>query len=108
MAADGSIVIETDIDNKEAQKELNKLNRQIQSLENQLNSKKMRRTPLEDSFNATNAKLQEAKKSLEYLQEQQYFIQEAMKQGSAPEDYMAANDDREEVEQNLKQQKKEV
>lgn len=108
MAADGSFVIETDIDNKEAQKELNKLNRQIQSLENQLNSKKMRRTPLEDSFNATNAKLQEAKKSLEYLQEQQYFIQEAMKQGSAPEDYMAANDDREEVEQNLKQQKKEV
>lgn len=108
MAADGSIVIETDIDNKEAQKELNKLNRQIQSLENQLNSKKMRRTPLEESFNATNAKLQEAKKSLEYLQEQQYFIQEAMKQGSAPEDYMAANDDREEVEQNLKQQKKEV
>lgn len=108
MAADGSIVIETDIDSKEAQKELNKLNRQIQSLENQLNSKKMRRTPLEESFNATNAKLQEAKKSLEYLQEQQYFIQEAMKQGSAPEDYMAANDDREEVEQNLKQQKKEV
>lgn len=108
MAADGSIVIGTDIDSKEAQKELNKLNRQIQSLENQLNSKKMRRTPLEESFNATNAKLQEAKKSLEYLQEQQYFIQEAMKQGSAPEDYMAANDDREEVEQNLKQQKKEV
>lgn len=108
MAADGSIVIETDIDNKEAQKELNKLNRQIQSLENQLNSKKMRRTPLEESFNATNAKLQEAKKSLEYLQEQQYFIQEAMKQGSTTEDYMAAYDDREEVEQNLKQQKKEV
>lgn len=40
MAADGSIIIETDIDNKEAQKELNKLNKQIRSLEDQITSKK--------------------------------------------------------------------
>lgn len=108
MAADGSIVIETDIDNKESQKKLNNLNRQIKSLENQLNSKKISRTPLEESFKAANVQLQEAKKSLEYLQEQQYFIQEAMKPGSTTEDYMAAYDDKEKVEQNLNQQKKEV
>lgn len=40
MAADGSIVIETNIDNKKAQKELNQLAKKIQSLEDQLTSKK--------------------------------------------------------------------
>lgn len=39
MAADGSIVIETNIDNKKAQKELNQLAKKIQSLEDQLTSK---------------------------------------------------------------------
>ena len=39
MSADGSIVIETNIDDKNAQKELNRLNRQIKSLEEQLAAK---------------------------------------------------------------------
>ena len=36
MAADGSIVIETNIDNKKAQKELNQLAKKIQSLDHKL------------------------------------------------------------------------
>lgn len=62
LAADGSIVINTEIDNKNAQKELNRLNRQIQSLEGQLRSKTSGRLPLEENLNAVNARLEEAKR----------------------------------------------
>ena len=54
MSADGSIVIETNIDDKNAQKELNRLNRQIKSLEEQLAAKKQGRIPLENSLNSVN------------------------------------------------------
>ena len=36
MAADGSIVIDVDLDNKKAQQELNKLNKKIESLNDQI------------------------------------------------------------------------
>ena len=39
MAADGSIIIETDIDNKKAQQELNRLSRKIQNLNDQIYTK---------------------------------------------------------------------
>lgn len=108
MAADGSIVINTEIDNKNAQKELNRLNRQIQSLEGQLRSKTSGRLPLEENLNAVNARLEEAKKNLAYLQDEQYFINEAMKPGSSAEDYIAASANKDEVERNLKEQEGKV
>lgn len=104
MAQDGSIVISTEIDSKEAQKELNKLNKEIQSLENQLRSKTSGRLPLEENLKEVNARLEEAKKNLAYLQDEQYFINEAMKPGSSPEDYIEASSNREETERNLKEQ----
>lgn len=104
MAQDGSIVISAEIDNKEAQKELNKLNKEIQSLENQLRSKTSGRLPLEENLKEVNARLEEAKKNLAYLQDEQYFINEAMKPGSSPEDYIEASSNREETERNLKEQ----
>lgn len=108
MAADGSIVINTEIDSKNAQKELNRLNRQIQSLEGQLRSKTSGRLPLEENLNAVNARLEEAKKNLAYLQDEQYFINEAMKPGSSAEDYIAASANKDEVERNLKEQEGKV
>lgn len=108
LAADGSIVINTEIDNKNAQKELNRLNRQIQSLEGQLRSKTSGRLPLEENLNAVNARLEEAKKNLAYLQDEQYFINEAMKPGSSAEDYIAASANKDEVERNLKEQEGKV
>lgn len=108
MAADGSIVINTEIDNKNAQKELNRLNRRIQSLEGQLRSKTSGRLPLEENLNAVNARLEEAKKNLAYLQDEQYFINEAMKPGSSAEDYIAASANKDEVERNLKEQESKV
>ena len=60
MSADGSIIIDTDIDDKNAQQKLNRINKKIQSLENQLASKNHGKLPLEENLNSVNTKLQEA------------------------------------------------
>ena len=104
MAADGSIVIETNIDNKKAQKELNQLAKKIQSLEDQLTSKKQGRFPLVENLNVVNAELEEARKQLSMLQDEQNAINAAMKPGSSADDYMRAYSDRPMVDSKLKKQ----
>lgn len=106
MAADGSIVIETNIDNKKAQKELNQLAKKIQSLEDQLTSKKQGRFPLVENLNVVNAELEEARKQLSMLQDEQNAINAAMKPGSSADDYMRAYSDRPMVDSKLKSNKK--
>lgn len=108
MAADGSIVIETNIDNKKAQKELNQLAKKIQSLEDQLTSKKQGRFPLVENLNVVNAELEEARKQLSMLQDEQNAINAAMKAGSSADDYMRAYSDRPMVDSKLKKQQEKV
>jgi len=108
VAADGSIVIETNIDNKKAQKELNQLAKKIQSLEDQLTSKKQGRFPLVENLNVVNAELEEARKQLSMLQDEQNAINAAMKAGSSADDYMRAYSDRPMVDSQLKKQQEKV
>lgn len=108
MAADGSIVIETNIDNKKAQKELNQLAKKIQSLEDQLTSKKQGRFPLVENLNVVNAELEEARKQLSMLQDEQNAINAAMKPGSSADDYIRAYSDRPMVDSKLKKQQEKV
>lgn len=108
MAADGSIVIETNIDNKKAQKKLNQLAKKIQSLEDQLTSKKQGRFPLVENLNVVNAELEEARKQLSMLQDEQNAINAAMKAGSSADDYMRAYSDRPMVDSKLKKQQEKV
>ena len=108
MAADGSIVIETNIDNKKAQKELNQLAKKIQSLEDQLTSKKQGRFPLVENLNVVNAELEEARKQLSMLQDEQNAINAAMKPGSSADDYMRAYSDKPMVDSKLKKQQEKV
>ena len=108
MPADGSIVIEANIDDKNAQRELIRLNKQIKSLEEQLSTKQQGRLPLENSLNSVNAKLEEAKKRLASLQDEQKAINFAMQPGSSADDYMRAYENKPMVEAALKQQQAEV
>ena len=108
MSADGSIVIETNIDDKNAQRELTRLNKQIKSIEDQLASKKQGRLPLENNLNSVNAKLDEARKRLAMLQDEQNAINSAMQAGATADDYMRAYSDSPMVEAALKQQQAEV
>lgn len=106
--SDGSIVINTEIDNKNAQKELNRLEKQIKSLEEQLTSKKQGRLPLEENLNAVSEKLEKARKDLAIFQDEQQAIREAMQPGASAEDYIRAYSDQEQVSSALKQQQGEV
>jgi septal ring factor EnvC (AmiA/AmiB activator) len=108
MSADGSIVIETNIDDKNAQRELTRLNKQIKSLEDQIASKKHGRLPLENSLNSVNEKLKEARKRLAMLQDEQNSINAAMKPGVSADDYMRAYSDKPMVDAALKQQQAKV
>ena len=108
MSADGSIIIDTDIDDKNAQQKLNRINKKIQSLENQLASKNHGKLPLEENLNSVNTKLQEAQKRLSMLKEEQSAINAAMSPGASPDDYLRAYSDKDRVNEALKQQKEEV
>lgn len=67
MAADGSIVIETEIDDKAAQKELNRLNRKIQNLNDQIYTKRQQQMPLVEQSKQLGAELDAAKAKLESM-----------------------------------------
>ena len=108
MAADGSIIIDTEIDNKKAQQELNKLNKQIESLERQLNEKKQGRIPLEKNLDTVSAKLEEARRQLSMLEDEQRAIHAAMQPGASAEDFLAAYANQEKINNALKQQQSEV
>lgn len=78
MAADGSIIIETNVDDKEAQKHLNELNEQIKTLEKSLSDSQKKadsaaksRDNLYSKFERENAKYIAAQGKLSGLQEAQ-------------------------------------
>ena len=64
MAADGSIIINTNLDDRQAQQELNRLNRKIQNLNNQIYVKQRQRAPLVEQSRQLGAELDEAQATL--------------------------------------------
>lgn len=68
MAADGSIVIETNIDNKKAQQELNSLTRKIDSLQDKLNQKQGKQSALAEEARQIGIEYDNARKKLEQMQ----------------------------------------
>lgn len=77
MAADGSIIIETDIDNKKAQQELNRLSRKIQNLNDQIYTKRQQQMPLVTQSKQLAAELDSAKAKLESMKDGSEFYTSA-------------------------------
>ena len=67
MAADGPVVIDVDLDNKKAQQELNKLNKKIESLNDQIYIKQQQQMPLIEQSRQLGAELDAAKAKLESM-----------------------------------------
>lgn len=65
---DGSIVISAEIDDKKAQQELNRLNRRIQTLNDQIYVKQQQRMPLVEQAQQLGAELDTAKATLDQMQ----------------------------------------
>lgn len=68
MAADGSIIIDVNLDDKQAQQELNRLNKRIQSLADQISNKEKMKLPLVEQSRELSAELDAAKVKLQSLQ----------------------------------------
>lgn len=68
MDADGSIVIRAELDDKQAQAELNRLTKKIDGLQEKLRRAQAERLPLVDQANELAAKLDEAKAKLDMMQ----------------------------------------
>lgn len=82
--ADGSVIIRADIDDKQAQKELNALTKKIDALQEKLNSKKAKRDSFATDFNNLGAQLDEAKAKLDQMKNSgEFFTSSAIKQQEA-------------------------
>lgn len=79
--ADGSVIIKTDIDDKQAQKELTALEKKIEALQDKLNSKKTARASLFSQANDLGAQLDAAKAKLAQMKSGgEFFTVDAIKQ----------------------------
>lgn len=82
--ADGSVIIKAEIDDKQAQKELNALEKKIKALQEKLNSKKSTRDALFNQANNLGAQLDEAKAKLAQMKGGgEFFTSDAIKQQEA-------------------------
>ena len=82
--ADGSVIIKADIDDKQAQRELNALTKKIDALQEKLNSKKAKRDTLASDFNNLGAQLDAAKAKLDQMKNSgEFFTSSAIKQQEA-------------------------
>lgn len=82
--ADGSVIIKADIDDKQAQKELNALTKKIDALQEKLNSKKAKRDSFATDFNNLGAQLDEAKAKLDQMKNSgEFFPSSSIKQQEA-------------------------
>lgn len=82
--ADGSVTIKADIDDKQAQKELNALEKKIEALQEKLTNKKSARDTLFNQANNLGAQLDEAKAKLAQMKGGgEFFTSDAIKQQEA-------------------------
>lgn len=82
--ADGSVIIKADIDDKQAQRELNALTKKIDALQEKLNSKKAKRDTFASEFNNLGAQLDAAKEKLYQMKNSgEFFTSYAIKQQEA-------------------------
>ena len=79
--ADGSVIIKADIDDKQAQKELDALTKKIDALQEKLNRKKAKRDSFATDFNDIGAQLDAAKAKLDQMKNSgEFFTNSSIKQ----------------------------
>ena len=78
--ADGSIIIKTDIDDKQAQTELNRLTKKVDALNEKISDKKQQAIPLVEQSKQIAANLDEAKSKLSQMKSgNEFFTSSAIK-----------------------------
>lgn len=105
---DGAIVFNTKIDNSDVEKDLKAVEKKIQNAEASIQKNENAKLPLVKQAEELGAKLDEAKRNLEFIRSEMSAVHGAMAPGSDPADYMAASADYERVKAALDAQEKEV
>ena len=72
--ADGSVIIKADVDDKQAQAELNRLTKKIDSLNEKISDKKQEQMPLVEQSKQLAAVLDDAKAKLDYMKSGDAFF----------------------------------
>ena len=81
MMADGSVIIGAEIDDKQAQTELNRLSKKIDALNNKIADKKQEKMPLVEQTKQLAANLDAAKAKLDQMQSgKEFFTAESVKE----------------------------
>ncbi len=107
---DGSVAIGVDLDDKEAMKELNRLKREIKSLEKSIEDMRIKRSPLAEEMNEYAVQLDKAKAKLaelKYLQKQDEAVLSGGGIGQYDE-YMRAYERQGEIAADIDRQEAEV
>lgn len=108
MAADGRVEIEVNLDAREIDKQIAQVKREIQKLEKSISTTESKCSPLADQMKQYGDELENARKNLQLLKDDQQAINAAMKPGSSPEDYIQASVDKPVVDANVETQQAEV
>lgn len=108
MGYDGEIRFNTRIDNSNVQKDLNKVESEIRKSQETISKNESAKLFDLKQAEAVNAKLKEAKRTLEGLAADLSAAQEAMKPGASYEDYSRASADLPVLQEAVEAQKKEV
>ena len=82
--ADGSLIIKAEIDDKEAQTELNRLTKKIDTLNDKISDKKQQRMPLVEQSKQLAANLDDAKAKLAGMQSGDKFVSSAALKENRP------------------------
>lgn len=108
MDADGSIVIKTELDDKKAQADLNRLTRKIDTLEKKLQAKSGERNAIAEQLKAANAEAVEAYNNVEKLKNELAKSQKKTDVRSSakigPEQYISEIGKQEQIKLQLSQQ----
>lgn len=109
--ADGSVWIKTEIDNKEAQKQLDKLERDIKKTQSSINETEAKKAPYVEDMEEYKLKIQEARKELDRLKEEKTYVSEILQgkvEGSTFDDAIYASERKTTVADDIKEQKAEL
>ncbi len=106
--SDGNITFSTKLDNAQLEKELKDTERKIAQSREKITKAEEAKLPLVKKLEEMQQAMEEARKSVSYLKEEIAGMEEAMRPGSAPDDYFAAAGDLPQARQTLEEQQKKL
>lgn len=105
---DGAVVFDTRLNNKQLEKDYAKAVKKVEEMEAELSDKKEKQNAVSAQLEDVSEKADAARNHVKMLKDELSAINEAMKPGSSPEDFIEARERKPIVEAGLKEAEKEL